>query len=380
MSKKFFYLLRYAIGTRRDMPDINEDEWPAIYKTAQRQCLVGVLFGGLEQQHVENLGMSQDMLFDWFSFAEQIRLRNQQINERCIEVCREYEEAGFDTCVLKGQGNAMMYDRPGLRSPGDIDIWVVPRIRNNKDEGYKARVRKILDYVRTHKGENSLRYYHVEYDENGVSVEAHFTPGILNNPFYNYRLQHWYKERQPEQMHNIIRLADGVGQMKVPTLEFNIVYQLAHMMHHFFDEGIGLRHMVDYYFLLKRACPASSPQKYGSIEKKCWDKELKILGLRKFAGAVMWALHEILDVEERLMIVPADEWRGRTLVREMLRGGNLGKGLGLNRHTAGSKYFLKHWRNLHFVRQYPTEALCEPLFRTWHFFWRLWMKKVVLKS
>ena len=35
------------------------------------------------------------------------------------------------------------------------------------------------------------------------------------------------------------------------------------------------------------------------------------------------------------------------------------------------KYFLKIWRNMHFVRYYPAEALSEPIFRTWHFFWRL---------
>jgi hypothetical protein len=35
------------------------------------------------------------------------------------------------------------------------------------------------------------------------------------------------------------------------------------------------------------------------------------------------------------------------------------------------KYFLKIYRNLHFIRQYPAEALSEPLFRTWHFLWRI---------
>ena len=39
-------------------------------------------------------------------------------------------------------------------------------------------------------------------------------------------------------------------------------------------------------------------------------------------------------------------------------------------HT-GKKYFLKIARNMQFVREYPAEALCEPVFRTWHFFWRV---------
>ncbi len=43
--------------------------------------------------------------------------------------------------------------------------------------------------------------------------------------------------------------------------------------------------------------------------------------------------------------------------------------------TETKKYFLKIWRNMHFVRYYPAEALSEPIFRTWHFFWRMKNKR-----
>lgn len=41
----------------------------------------------------------------------------------------------------------------------------------------------------------------------------------------------------------------------------------------------------------------------------------------------------------------------------------------------GKEIFLEIWRNMHFVRYYPAEALSEPIFRTWHFFWRMNNKK-----
>ena len=104
-------------------------------------------------------------------------------------------------------------------------------------------------------------------------------------------------------------------------------------------------------------------------------RELKFLGLWKFAGAVMYVLHEALGLSEEKMIVPMDEKRGRLLLAEILDGGNFGrhftKYAGFTHQSMGKKYFLKIWRNMHFVRYYPAEALCEPLFRTWHFFWRL---------
>ena len=108
-------------------------------------------------------------------------------------------------------------------------------------------------------------------------------------------------------------------------------------------------------------------------------RELKYLGLWKFAGAVMFVLHEVLGLAEDKMIVPMDEKRGRLLLAEILDGGNFGrhftKYARFTHQSMRKKYFLKIWRNMHFVRYYPAEALCEPLFRTWHFFWRMKNKK-----
>ena len=104
-------------------------------------------------------------------------------------------------------------------------------------------------------------------------------------------------------------------------------------------------------------------------------RELKYLGLWKFAGAVMYVLHEVLGLPKEKMIAPKDEKRGKLLLTEILNGGNFGKHFtkygGFTHQSMGKKYFLKIWRNMHFVRYYPAEALCEPIFRTWHFFWRL---------
>ena len=108
-------------------------------------------------------------------------------------------------------------------------------------------------------------------------------------------------------------------------------------------------------------------------------KELKYLGLWKFAGAVMYVLHEALGLSEEKMIAPMDEKRGKLLLAEILNGGNFGQHFTKYGHFTqqgmAKKYFLKIWRNMHFVRYYPAEALSEPIFRTWHFFWRMKNKK-----
>ena len=115
-----------------------------------------------------------------------------------------------------------------------------------------------------------------------------------------------------------------------------------------------------------------------------WDRmeyacELKYLGLWKFAGAVMYVLHEALGLSEEKMIAPMDEKRGKLLLSEIMNGGNFGQHFTKYGHFTqqgmAKKYFLKIWRNMHFVRYYPAEALSEPIFRTWHFFWRMKNKR-----
>ena len=162
-------------------------------------------------------------------------------------------------------------------------------------------------------------------------------------------------------------LPEGAGAIPVPTVKFNIVFQLAHMMHHFFDEGIGLRQMMDYYYVLKSD---------GRRQMEDVSETLRYLGLWKFASAVMYVMREVFALELQYMIAPVDERRGKTLLNEILKGGNFGHYSSLDQENAFKKYFQKTWRNMQLVKEYPAEALCEPFFRTWHFFWRLKYKRI----
>ncbi len=103
-------------------------------------------------------------------------------------------------------------------------------------------------------------------------------------------------------------------------------------------------------------------------------RELKRLGLWKFAGAVMYVLHEVFGLPKERMIAPMNEKEGKFLLEEIMQGGNFGQ----YDNRLGSKqgegklhrYLRMSLRNLRFVKHYPTEALSEPLFRTWFAVWK----------
>ena len=339
--------------------DIN---WRQLYTFASRQALLGFCFDGIKRltkeysEELKQNPMGRELLMTWMGAAQQIRRQNMKVNVVASKLYSMFREDGLRCCILKGQGNALMYPNAYSRNPGDIDVWV------------NASREQITEYAKKHfEIGDDIRYHHIETSVDGVLVELHFFPGIMNNPVYNARLQKWFKRNADLQCSNVVSLPDGIGEIAIPTTAFNVIYQLTHLYHHFFDEGIGMRQIIDYYYVVNN-------DELLTI-KDTLQRELKHLGLWKFAGAVMYVLHEALGLSEEKMIAPMDEKRGKLLLAEILNGGNFGQHFTKYGHFTQQgmtkKYFLKIWRNMHFVRYYPAEALSEPIFRTWHFFWRL---------
>ena len=358
-----FDFLKYCLGEKDNMSNVVAYiDWQQLYSFASKQAILGLCFEGVErlgEEYPEELKLNpigRELLMTWMAKAQQIRRQNMKVNGVAAKLYSKFIEDGLRCCILKGQGNALMYPNPYSRTPGDIDVWV------------NASREDITEYAKRHFNlEDDIRFHHLETTMDGVPVELHFFPGIMNNPVYNARLQKWFKRNADLQCSNVVSLPDGIGEIAIPTTAFNVIYQLTHLYHHFFDEGIGMRQIIDYYYVVNNDELL--------VIRDALQKELKHLGLWKFAKAVMYVLHEALGLSEEKMIAPMDEKRGKLLLTEILNGGNFGQHFTKYGHFTqqgmAKKYFLKIWRNMHFVRYYPAEALSEPIFRTWHFFWRL---------
>ena len=362
-----FAFLKYCLGSKEDMSMVIAGmDWQELYSFASKQALLGLCLEGIERlgkeypEELKQNPIGRELVMNWMGKAQQIRRQNMKVNAVASKLFAMLREDGMRCCVLKGQGNALMYPNPYSRTPGDIDVWI------------DASRERIMEYAQK-KFElgDDIRLQHQETSLDGVPVELHFFPCSMNNPIYHARLQKWFRRNADLQCSHIVRLPDEAGDIAIPTTAFNVVYQLTHLYHHFFDEGIGMRQIIDYYYVVNNDELL--------VIRDTLQRELKHLGLWKFARAVMYVLHEVLGLPKDKMIAPMDEKRGKLLLAEILNGGNFGKHFTKYGHFTqqgmAKKYFLKIWRNMHFVRYYPAEALSEPIFRTWHFFWRKWKKK-----
>ena len=363
----FFAFLKYCLGYKGNISRVVDSmDWQMLYSFASKQAILGLCFDGIErlgEENPEELRLNpieRELLMTWMGKAQQIRRQNRKVNLVASKLFSMLREDGLRCCILKGQGNALMYPNPYSRTPGDIDVWI------------DASRERIMEYAqKKFELEDDIRLQHLETSLDSVPVELHFFPCSMNNPIYHARLQKWFRRNADLQCSHIVGLPDGAGDIAIPTTAFNVVYQLTHLYHHFFDEGIGMRQIIDYYYVVNNDELL--------VIRDALQKELKHLGLWKFAMAVMYVLHEALGLSEEKMIAPMDEKRGKLLLAEILNGGNFGQHFTKYGHFTqqgmAKKYFLKIWRNMHFVRYYPAEALSEPIFRTWHFFWRMNNKK-----
>ena len=371
-QKIFFDFLRFCIGSAKEIPgSLKEVDWKELYAIAQKQALLGVLFHGIQRLPKE-LAPEQKLLMQWMVMAEMIRKQNIRLFQDSVKVCKNFENKGFANCILKGQENALLYPDPYMRTPGDIDIYL------------SGGRRKIMKYVDRVCPNQVMRYHHVDFPVMKTAIEVHFTPSYMFCPIYNQRMQKWFEEVMGEQCNHRVSLPDGYGEIHVPQASFNVIYILSHLYRHIFTEGIGLRQLLDYYFVLVKwhtdltnltdSNKSLSQMTQINTDLDTLRHELKYLGLWKFAQAVMYVLHEVFGLSEDRMIAPMDEREGWFLLDEIMRGGNFGQYDDRMGSKVGEskmhRYFRMNLRNLRFVKHYPTEALSEPLFRTWFALWK----------
>ena len=199
---------------------------------------MGVLFDGIKKLPAEHVGMEKELLLQWMAESQMLEKANVRLNDTAIQVSEWFRKKGFRTCILKGQGNALMYPNPYSRTPGDIDIWV---------EGGDKRV---ISFVRSISPHEKACYHHIEFPSyKGMEVEVHYRPSFLLCFWHNRKLQKYYERVKEEQFSHQVMLGEQ-GEIAIPTVEFNLIFQLTHIFSHLMNEGIGLRQLLDYYYVL----------------------------------------------------------------------------------------------------------------------------------
>ena len=351
----FFELIQVAIGNRESLSKTPTlEEWMSLYSMASKQALAGVCAAALERLKAHGQRPPEPLLWKWIGTVAEIQQRNERLNKQCVKLQKILLRDGFRSSVLKGQGVALYYP-DGLssyRQPGDIDIWVDAPRDVVIDYAMKLCPNRVFDAKHIHC--NVFR---------DTEIEMHWVPSVSPVPSINKKLEKFYNEQRERQMtHNLELCRDG-AQLVTPDVRFNAVYLLNHMLGHFLYEGIGLRQMMDYYFILL---------KLGNGQRsvlQAW----KEFGLDKFAASVMYVMQIVFGMSEDEVLCKPDSKGGRVVLQEIMEGGNFGFYSQENQVRGESWWHhakRRFTRRLRLIQYDPKGLLWQPIYRVRLGLWR----------
>ena len=350
-------LLRVALGRCEVISRApSEREWRMLHKDSVRQAVAGLCLMGIERLSANDpsllANLPLDLKWEWIGLSEQIRQRYLHIDRQTAEIWNRLKDDGLDAAILKGQGIAQGYGTLApYRQSGDIDIWV------------KGGYEKVCDYVRRTRPTDDVAYHRFHYDFfPDTEVELHHRPTLMRNLFDDRKLTRWYNSFDAG---SFVYLEDK--GFAVPSVEFNRIFILTHIYRHFLFEGIGLRQVLDYYFVLSGAKLTDQSERLKVTET------LRSLRLMRFAEAMMWILHTQLGLEEQYLICGMAEKEGRFVLAEIEQTGNFGYGDSRYRYKYLFKLRRQMAHSLHLLIHYPSEVVWTPIWLIFHKAWK-WNK------
>ena len=374
----FFELLQIAMGNRCELSRVpTAGEWSDLYDESERQAVPGILLHGIERLKANTEGtdytknLPLELLLQWIGISEQIRQGNLSLTKRCRQLQGKVGDLGHHSSILKGQGIALYYDEPlrDLRQSGDIDIFV--------DCGLK-RAMEIARKLGVEKPKWDYKHLHLDVFED-AEVEMHYRVEVLLNLWKNRRLQKWFRvheydifgtSKKTENSNYCPAEIKERAEIVTPTVEFNVFYILLHIYRHFLYEGVGMRQIVDYYFVLKNL----NTNTYDTnLTDSYAVKAVEEFGIVRFAKGLMWMTHETLGMPCEWMLWKPDEKEGKYILENVMAGGNFGHYDQRLQH-GGSKWnavkqVCRH--NWHLMSHYLADVVWAPVWFVWHKCWKI---------
>lgn len=338
--------------------ELTENDWERLYNEAKKQSLLGALLPGVEK--TKPAGRLLRPLMRWWGKASKLEEKNKLISQRAAELTKIFADGGFRSCVLKGQSIALLYPNPLRRQCGDIDLWV---------DGERDEVLEFVKKTAKEVGKVFVHHIDAEYFDD-VTVEIHVRPSYSYSPFRYAKYKAFFSDYKEE----CFGSETGLG-FNAPSLRFNAVYLLLHIFRHVYNEGIGLRQLMDYYYCL---------EKLSDEERKWAYEKLKWMGLERFTAAIMYVEQNAFGLDDEKLLCMPNEKYGKYLLMEIVRVGNFGKyddrAKGLHVKNGNSKaddalwivrlYLHNVGRLIDMIGICPSEVLWSPIWKPAHFVWR----------
>ena len=244
---------------------------------------------------------------------------------------------------MKGQITALRYPHTLHRQPGDIDFVV-----GKKD------FQKTLDTLDTI-GKVDRKLVHEHHGMawvNGVTIEPHYKVHNYQRPSTDKAMQEMFSEVFPDQL--IKADLDGYKVNVFPPT-FESVFLISHMVNHVYEEGLGLRQVIDYAMFLNKCADR--------IDWLQHDEYLYRMRMQRAFRIFTCICVEYLGLPLPSQVQPfsyKDREMAKNLMEDIMNVGNFGRGQYIFHHNgwqdALRNYIWVLGRCLHLGFVCPSEA------------------------
>lgn len=273
VQTSFFPLLRVAVGTQSEWyTSPKAEDWEKIRKICAQQGVSAVVFEFVRKLQKPNAPDVKTVM-KWLATATYVEKAMQRMMLTAKEFAAEMNQRGLPVVVLKGVAFAQYYPNPLHRECGDLDCYMMER----KEEGDAVAIE-----VGAKMEEAGYKHSHLYYK--GLTIENHHYFTDFDNTKCGKNTERLLRELIKGSCEPI-----GDTGLLCPPAEFNALFLLKHAQGHFIDEGIRMRHVLDWGLFLR-----------SQQDVVDWERMMPIIEetkIKQFAGVLTAIVMEFLHIE-----------------------------------------------------------------------------------
>lgn len=334
IEDKLFSLLRLTLWGEPMKIQVSKDEFGEVLRLAKQQTVYGLVFDGLSRL---NEKYDKQQVLQGLAICQKIQNMNELVNKEMKGIVQIFNQRNIDYLIVKGQTLGVLYPKPELRMPGDIDFLIYSDY---------TEVRDIINKSLFVQLPPKIKEWEIEFEHGGVPFELHTM------------LREWGKRKHQKVwdglMENEWRETHYVEieGVKVRTLSptLNVAYVFIHLFFHFIREGVSLRQLCDWAMVLHY---------YNEeVDKEMLKEMLLDLDVYDAYCAFGTILVDYLGLPANDFPLPLDEknrkWQ-KKLLKDIFAGGNFGK---LHHRADNSWKFKLETMQLAFRNTFKYYRLC----------------------
>ena len=236
-----------------------------LFTLAKMQGLTAFIWNevmkNIEQGKLDRSSLPKELKLRWALAAENIVKQYNKRKELSFEFADVMASRGIEVYSLKGLSLSQYYPRPELRECGDFDCWMGDDFQ--RANTLAAEIGAKYD---------PYDYRHSQISYKGLTIENHRFFLVLRGNSRNKRLEKYLLEIIASE-----KKIDG-SNIHLPSSQFQAMFTILHMMHHFLYESINLRHLLDWKYLVEK--------ERDNVDWKEFNSKCVEAGVDKFVAAI----------------------------------------------------------------------------------------------